>query len=281
MGFAKYQEDIVSRSINDRFMHQPSMPVSRQQPGTATAPNPPTASQPQKGNPKMSSLKKFAVPTPRPLPVIILADVSGSMSEDGKIEALNAALKDMIKTFTKESRLRAEIQVGVITFGGAAAQWHLPLAAAHSVPDLTELTADGMTPMGAAFSLARELLEDKDRIPSRAFRPVLVLLSDGQPNDDYKDPFQALCASERAQKATRLAMAIGADADEDMLREFPNHIEAPLFKAHNARDIHRFFRAVTMSVTTRSTATDTNQEEVFVVPPPDDDDEALDLNFDS
>ena len=134
--------------------------------------------------------------------------------------------------------------------------------------------------MGAAFSLALELLEDKDRIPSRAFRPVLVLLSDGQPNDDWEGPFQALCASERAQKATRLAMAIGADADEDMLRDFPNHIEAPLFKGHNARDIYRFLKAVTMTVTKRSTDTDPNQEDVFVVLPPDDDDKILDLDFD-
>lgn len=108
MGFAKYQEDIVSRFVNDTLMHQPSVPVSRQKSGTAPAPIQPPAGQPEKGNPKMSSFKKFSVATPRPLPVIILADVSGSMSEDGKIEALNAALKDMIKTFTKESRLQAE-----------------------------------------------------------------------------------------------------------------------------------------------------------------------------
>ena len=64
----------------------------------------------------MSSLKKFAAATPRPLPVIVLADVSGSMNEEGKIEALNMAIKEMVSTFSKESRLRAEIQVGLITF---------------------------------------------------------------------------------------------------------------------------------------------------------------------
>ena len=201
----------------------------------------------------MSSLKKFAVATPRPLPVIVLADTSGSMGENGKIEALNAAMKDMVSTFAKESRLRAEIQVGLITFGGKA-QMHLPLVAAHGVAGFSEFKADGVTPMGAAFDLARQLLEDKDRIPSRAYRPVLILLSDGQPTDDWEAPFKALCDSERAQKATRLAMAIGPDADEAMLKDFANDAEAPIFKAHNARDIHRFFRAVTMSVTTRTSS---------------------------
>ncbi|MNR09816.1 von Willebrand factor type A domain protein [compost metagenome] len=224
----------------------------------------------------MSSLKKFAVAAPRPLPVIVLADASGSMSENGKIEALNAATKEMVATFAKESRLRAEIQVGLITFGGKA-QMHLPLVAAHSVAGFAELKADGVTPMGAAFDLARQLLEDKDRIPSRAYRPVLILLSDGQPTDDWETSFKALCDSERAQKATRLAMAIGPDADVAMLKDFANDAEAPIFKAHNARDIHRFFRAVTMSVTTRTASQNPDLSTVFVVPPPDD--EALDLDF--
>ena len=253
MGFAKYQEDIVSRYVGDFAMRPTQSPVS-----PPKAPTPNTKNQSDQRTKKMSSLKKFAVATPRPLPVIVLADASGSMGENGKIEALNAAMKDMVSTFAKESRLRAEIQVGLITFGGKA-QMHLPLVAAHSVAGFAELKADGVTPMGAAFDLARQLLEDKDRIPSRAYRPVLILLSDGQPTDDWEAPFKALCDSERAQKATRLAMTIGPDADEAMLRDFTNDAEAPIFKAHNARDIHRFFRAVSMSVSTRSTSNSPNQ----------------------
>lgn len=271
MGFAKYQEDIVSRYVGDFAMRPSQSSVS---PPKVTPPN--TKNQPNERTKKMSSLKKFAVATPRPLPVIVLADASGSMGENGKIEALNAALKDMVATFAKESRLRAEIHVGLITFGGKA-QMHLPLAAAQSVAGLAELKAEGVTPMGAAFNLAHQLLEDKDRIPSRAYRPVLILLSDGQPTDDWEVPFKALCDSERAQKATRLAMAIGPDADEAMLRNFANDAEAPIFKAHNARDIHRFFRAVTMSVTTRTASQNPDLSTTFVVPPPNDD--ALDFDF--
>lgn len=224
----------------------------------------------------MSTLKKFAVATPRPLPVIILADTSGSMAENGKIESLNDSLKDMIATFAKESRLRAEIQIGMITFGGKA-EIHLPLVPADNVTGLNQLNADGGTPMGAALSLAQQLLEDKELIPSRAYRPILILLSDGQPTDDWEAPLKALCLSERAQKATRLAMAIGADADERMLNEFANDKEAPVFKAHNARDIHRFFRAVTMSITTRTASQNPDLSTAFVVPPPEDD--FLDLDF--
>ena len=113
MGFAKYQEDIVSRYVGDLEMRSIKVPVSPPKPSTLNAKN-----QSDQRTKKMSSLKKFAMATPRPLPVIVLADTSGSMGENGKIEAPNAAMKGMVSTFAKESRLRAEIQVGLITFGG-------------------------------------------------------------------------------------------------------------------------------------------------------------------
>jgi uncharacterized protein YegL len=269
MGWGKFNEDIVSRYVSDTAMHSPS---TEKPTGQA-----PIKDRTEKlGVKPVSGLKKFAVATPRPLPVIVLADVSASMSVDGKIDALNEAIKQMLTTFAQESRLRAEIQVGLITFGGEA-RTHLPLAAAQSITGFTSLAAQGGTPMGEAFELARALLEDQELIPSRAYRPVLILLSDGQPTDDWEEPFKALCESERAQKATRLAMSIGADADDSLLKSFANDLEAPLFKAHNARDIHRFFRAVTMSVSTRTASQAPDISTAFIVPPPDDD--ALDLEF--
>lgn len=226
----------------------------------------------------MSSLKEFIATSPRPLPVIVLADTSGSMSENGKIEALNQSLNEMIQTFATESRIRAEIQVGIITFGGASAEVHLPLTPAHQIIETKPIGANGATPMGQAFEAVRKLLEDRDVIPSRAYRPALILVSDGLPTDDWEAPFADLRASERAQKATRFAMAIGGDADEAMLAQFANDREAPLFKAHEARDIHRFFRAVTMSVTSRTASANPDLAAgINLAELPDD--EVLDLDF--
>lgn len=217
----------------------------------------------------------FAAPQPRPLPVIILADVSGSMAENQKIDTLNEALKNMIQSFAKESRLRAEIQVGLITFGIGGAKEHLPLVAAHRIESMEALQASGHTPMGQAFTMAQQWLEDKERLSSRVYRPVLVLVSDGAPTDDWEVPLSALKASERAQKATRFAMAIGADADTDMLAQFANDREAPVFQADGARDIVRFFRAVTMSVLARSTSTTPDQAQMLKLAP-----DALDDDLD-
>lgn len=227
----------------------------------------------------MSELKKFQSQTARPLPVIVLADTSGSMSVDGKIEAVNKALKDMLSTFSEESRLRAEIQLSIITFGGVA-NLHFPLTAAYKVESITPLLASGGTPMGAAFKMAAEMIEDKEVISSRAYKPVVVLVSDGYPTDDITGSLKQLMNGERSSKVTRFAMGIGADADLSLLNDFANDLEAPVFSAENARDIHRFFKAVTMSVTTRSRSTTPNQSTPLELPKvSDSDDEFEEIGF--
>ena len=112
----------------------------------------------------MSKLRSFTASVARPLPVLVLADISGSMSVDGKIDALNSALADMVAAFSEEDDGRAEIHTAFVTFGGTA-QVHQELASA-SRTQLQPFVASGMTPMGAAFDLARAIVEDREKIPA-------------------------------------------------------------------------------------------------------------------
>jgi uncharacterized protein YegL len=204
----------------------------------------------------MNKLKDFTLQTARPLPVLLLADVSGSMGVDGKIQALNHSVREMLESFQDEADLRAEIHVCVITFGGQA-QVYLPLATAQNT-SWTDLGASGGTPMGAAFELARLLIEDKNQVPSRAYSPTIVLVSDGQPTDQWQQPLQDLLNSERGKKAFRMALAIGADADHNVLNTFLDDPKARVYRADEARQIRQFFQLVTMSVSSRSRSANPN-----------------------
>lgn len=262
MGWASFNEDNESRYHNATIIRKREHDAMKSEtpPNVQVHPKPAT------------KLKAFTAPQARPLPVLVLADVSGSMAENGKIDALNVALREMVSSFAKEGQLRAEIQLGLITFGGSDAKEHLPLVAARAITSIDRFAASGGTPMGAAFDVARLLLEDKERIPSRAYRPVLVLVSDGAPTDDWEDALMRLQASERGRKVIRFAMAIGADADKDMLGKFANDREAPVFEAHESRDILRFFRAVTMSVVARSASATPDESSALALSEiPDDD----------
>ena len=266
MGWAKYQEDIASRWVNDNHHRMGRLQVASPPPrdgGDARARVTP------KQEKKMGKLKEFTMQSARPLPVIVLADVSGSMSANGKIDVLNNAVAEMIAVFAEEDDSRAEIHVAVITFGRDRAELHKPLGPADAT-EWESMVASGRTPMGEAFALARTMIEDRDAIPSRAYRPTLVLVSDGVPTDDWRGPLEQLLQSERAAKAARFAMGIGADADHETLSAFLANAEGRVFDAHEAREIKNFFRWVTMSVTARSRSTNPNS--VVMVEPTDLDD---------
>ena len=203
-----------------------------------------------------SQLKELTPYFARPLPVILLADVSGSMATDGKIDALNQSVREMLATFASSDDLLAEIHVSIITFGGEA-RIHVPIQPARAIK-WSDMGADGGTPMGQAMNLAADLVEDKGKIPARAFRPTVVLISDDHPTDSWKIGLDRITKQGRAQMADRMALAIGGDADTEMLRQFLNDDKKPLFLAADARRIKDFFRFVAMSVTTRSRSANPN-----------------------
>jgi uncharacterized protein YegL len=214
----------------------------------------------------MNSMKDFTVATARPLPVIVLADCSGSMSADGKISSLNQALAEMVRTFAHLDAASAEVHVAIITFGGSTGVAQ-PLQPASRI-QLQSMTAHGGTPLGAALDLAANLLEDRDAIPSRAYRPTVILVSDGQPTDQWTGPLARFAEGTRPGKAERMALAIGADADVEMLKQFLGGSERQVFHASDAARIHSFFKFVTNSVSQRSRSANPS-DIVRLLPPAD------------
>jgi len=206
----------------------------------------------------MENLNDLIIQKARPLPVIILADISGSMASDNKIGILNNAMREMIDSLKDENSLRAEIYFSVITFGGDVKP-HINFTKANEI-NWIDLSANGVTPMGKAFEVTKLLLEDRKVIPSRSYAPTLVLLSDGIPTDNWEDPLDQLLSSPRASKAFRIAMSIGAGQDgKTVLKRFLGDSELDVFEAVQARDIKKFFRFVTMSVSQRAKSVNPNQ----------------------
>ncbi|MEY1273641.1 vWA domain-containing protein [Proteus mirabilis] len=199
--------------------------------------------------------KKFTTPAAKPLPVVLLLDVSSSMSGD-KIENLNKAVEDMLDTFAQEEKMETEILVSVITFGNQV-ELQVPYTKASQV-QWQGLQANGMTPMGTALKMAKAMIEDKETTPSRAYRPTIVLVSDGQPNDSWEKPLEDFISEGRSSKCDRMAMAIGRDADETVMKRFIEGTPHDLFYAENAGQLHEFFQRVTMSVTMRTQSKNPN-----------------------
>jgi len=186
-------------------------------------------------------------PDPRRMPVLVLADTSGSMTVDGKIGVLNDAIRRMVDSLSRVDIPDCVITVAVVSFGDEEARMHLPMT---PVRDLQweALQASGRTPMGQAFELARLLLEDDTVVPRRSYRPNLVLVSDGIPTDEWRSPLQRLDETEQARRALRFAVGVGADMKLDVLRDFAGPL-GEVVDVENVEMLIEFFKFVTTTVT--------------------------------
>lgn len=176
----------------------------------------------------------------RPLHFFWIVDCSGSMYGD-KIATVNNAIQETIPMMqdAASENPNAQFYVRTLKFSSGAT-W----VSSSPVPvnDFVweDLEADGVTDMGKAF----ELISAQLGIPpmsDRALPPVIVLLSDGQPTDDYKKGLDMLLKQPWGKKAVRVAISIGQDADDDVLTEFTGNRELVL-QANNASDLTKMIK---------------------------------------
>ncbi|MFD7555239.1 MULTISPECIES: tellurium resistance protein [unclassified Streptomyces] len=172
----------------------------------------------------------------RPVHFIWLLDCSYSMQGE-KIGQLNYAIREAVPAMRSvaQDNPAAQLLLRTMTFS-TTARWH------HQDPVPVEqftwqdVQVDGMTNLGDALHLvSREL--DTPPMPQRALKPVLALVSDGVPTDDWKAGLRAVDATPWGRKAVRVAIAIGADADRTVLQEFLGNPELQPLDANSPKQL--------------------------------------------
>lgn len=184
----------------------------------------------------------------RPLHFIWMTDCSGSMKSDGKIQALNVAIHEAIPHMQKvgAENPNAQVLVRAIKFSSGA-QWHISQPTPVEDFKWEDLQADGVTDMGKALAMVAEQL----KIPpmtDRALPPVLVLISDGQPTDSFEKGLKELMEQPWGKKAVRIAIAIGSDADYDVLQKFIGHVEIKPLQANSPESLVNYIKWVSTAV---------------------------------
>jgi uncharacterized protein YegL len=172
----------------------------------------------------------------RPLHFIWLLDCSGSM-QGKKIEKVNYAIREAIKPMqdVADENPNAEVLVRAIKFSDGA-QWHISQPIEIHKFKWADVNADGVTDMGKALTMLADELK-VEKMPGRGLPPVLLLLSDGQPTDDFNGGLKALMDEPWGKKAVRIAIAIGEDADEEVLQKFIGNPEVKPLRVTNVQDL--------------------------------------------
>jgi len=171
--------------------------------------------------------------TARPLHFIWIADCSDSMRVGGKIQALNTAIREAIPHMRRvaKNNPNAQVLVRAVRFSDGA-YWHIAQPVPVEQFEWVDLQAKGVTDMGKALKLVAEQLT-MPPMPERGLPPVLVLISDGLPTDDFAAGLNALLDLPWGKKAVRIAIAIGGDANLEVLQRFINNSELQPLQANN------------------------------------------------
>jgi len=197
---------------------------------------------------------EFIAQPKRVLPLILLADTSSSMSSC--IGELNTAIRDMLGTLKGQESLKAEIHISFITFGNGGANLHTALTPVSNI-EFNNFIEGGMTPLGGALRIAKDMIENREIIPSKSYAPIILLLSDGGPNDDgWEDEMHRFINDGRSKKCMRMSLGIGRDYDYDVLKSFSSSGE--VYEAKDSTNIIDFFKFMTMTIKEKTLSTDFN-----------------------
>ena len=205
----------------------------------------------------------------RTMTLFFLIDTSGSM-EGNKIGAVNDAVVNVLPMLDEISQTNpdAEIKVAALEFSsGTKWLYTEPKLASEFV--WQDVRASGLTSLGGACIELNNKLSRNGymQAASGSFAPAIILLSDGGPTDDFQSGLAKLKTNNWFKAAIKVAIAIGDDADKDVLKEFTGSSEA-VFTVHNIEALKQIIRVVAVTSSQigskSSTAGDvTKQEQVI------------------
>lgn len=184
------------------------------------------------------------------LPIIYVVDVSGSMMGD-KIATVNEAMHESMNVLKEvsEDNADADIKVGILKFSSGA-QW-VTKTGLVSLEDFywNDLQATGVTDLGMALDeLNEKMTRSSFLVSDTGFcLPVFIFMSDGGPTDSWEKAFANISSTNRWFKEGRkIAIAIGDDADMDVLKELAGTVEA-VIKPKNLAELKSLIIAVSAS----------------------------------
>lgn len=170
------------------------------------------------------SLLDQVTPSPRKIMTLFyVVDTSGSMTGD-KIGSVNSAMEEAITVDLPDISTAnddAEIRVAIMQFSSGCS-WITPSSGPIGDVIWNDLHVNGLTDLGAACVELDKKLSRNEFLESQtgAYAPVILLFSDGGPTDNWEKGLEQLKKNNWFKHAIKIAIAIGEDADKNVLATF-------------------------------------------------------------
>lgn len=189
-------------------------------------------------------------PSKKNMTIFFLIDTSGSMSGT-KIGTVNGTMEELLPELIGLGGSETDINIAAMRYASNI-EWiteNGPVRV-EEYQVWPRQAVGGTTEMGAAFKelnrkLSRSAFMNK---PSLSFAPVIFLMTDGAPTDDWQEGLRLLRNNNWFKYALKIAVGIGSQPKMDVLREFTGQEELAI-QAHGAKELKELitFLAVTSS----------------------------------
>jgi uncharacterized protein YegL len=195
----------------------------------------------------MGLTDKIEIPR-RIMVLFFVIDTSGSM-DGSKIGAVNTAIEEVIPAVREVSDENADAQIKIAALEfSSGARWITAKGPVEADQfHWNYLNAAGVTDFGAACKALNEKLSTKAFMQEAtgSFAPAIFLLSDGEPTDDWQRALAELKQNNWFRAAVKVAIAIGDDANKDVLKEFTGTMEA-VMEVHDAATLKKMIKFVSV-----------------------------------
>ncbi|GAB4548184.1 MAG: VWA domain-containing protein [Anaerolineae bacterium] len=180
-------------------------------------------------------------------PVYLLLDTSSSML-GSPIQAVEQGLRLIYNELMNNPHAIETVYLSVITFADAARQV-IKLCSVEDFKPPT-LAANGSTALGAAMTLLDQVL-DRELIANSEgrkgdYRPLVFLLTDGAPTDEWREAVNRLKARKQSKLGAFVALGCGPNVNLAVLREITS--EVLIMNDVSSDSIRQFFKWVSSSI---------------------------------
>lgn len=190
-----------------------------------------------------------AVSVPRRTMILFfVVDNSGSMSGT-KMGEVNDAIRNVLPELAEISNENADAQIKIAAMEfSSGCRWITPIPEDAESFVWKDLNPAGLTDFGAACLQLNEKLSKSEFMSDAvgSFAPAIFLMSDGEPTDAYTSGLAKLKENNWFKHAIKVAIAIGNDANQSVLKEFTGNQETVLV-AHDPVTLRKMIRFVSVT----------------------------------
>lgn len=185
--------------------------------------------------------------TKKSMVIFFVIDTSESM-KGKKIDDLNRVMREIIPQLAGVGGCNTELKYAVLSFSSGCKWITSEPMIVEDNNSWKDLSANGITDLGMAFEELTSMLSRKKflKSPSLSYAPVIFLMTDGYPTDNYKKGLEKLKNNNWYKYGMKIALGIGDYFDESVLEEFTENKEL-VVKAANSSQLAKLIKTIAVT----------------------------------